>query len=59
MYSKNLVNSNFDEAIDETEKEFEVSNKRDQINKKEDKNTTDENKDDELIMKMRMMSFYH
>ena len=47
MFSKNLVNSNFDEAIDEVEKEPEDFNKRDQISNKENKNTTDENQDDD------------
>ena len=47
MYSKNLVNSNFDEAIEKPKKESEGFNKRDQIINKENKNSTDENKNDE------------
>ena len=47
MFSKNLVNSNFDEATDELKKEPEVFNKKDQISNKENKNTTYENKEDD------------
>ena len=46
MFSKNLVNSNFDEDIDEEGKETENSNKRNQINDKENKSTTNENQND-------------
>ena len=47
MYSKNLVNSNFDEASDETGKDTEGFNKSNKINNNENKNATDENKDDD------------
>ena len=46
MYSKNLINSNLVEGIDEEEKEPKDFNKRDEVIKKENKNTTDENQDD-------------
>ncbi|MDA9708890.1 hypothetical protein N9V56_05530, partial [Alphaproteobacteria bacterium] len=46
MFSKNLVNSNFDSSIEEAEKEAENFNKRDQINNKENKSITNENQDE-------------
>ena len=59
MFSKNLVNSNFDEDIDEEKKEPEVFNKKDQIIIKKIKTQLMKIKMMTLIMKMRMMSFYH
>ena len=59
MFSKNLVNSNFDEATDEVKKEPEVFNKKDQINKKKIKIQLMKIKRMTLTMKMRMMNFYH
>ena len=46
MFSKNLINTNFDEGIEEAEKESKDSNNRNQIENKENKNTIDENQDD-------------
>ena len=45
MYSKSLVNSNFDAGIYEAEKEPKDFNKNDQIDNKENKNITDESQD--------------
>jgi RNA polymerase primary sigma factor len=46
MYSKSLVNSNFDEVIDDTKKEQKDFNKIEQTDNKENKNVADENQDD-------------
>ncbi len=49
MFSKNLVNSNFDEAIDETEKQAKDFDKKKGINKKDNESSIDENKDNDSI----------
>ena len=46
MFSKSLINSNFNEDINETEKESKDYNKKDQINNKENKKIIDENQGD-------------
>ena len=48
LYSKNLVNSNFDESLDQVNEASKEFIKKDKINKKQNKNTTDENQDNQL-----------
>ena len=46
MFSKNLINTNFDEGIEEAEKKSKDSKNKNQIENKENKNTIDESQDD-------------
>ena len=48
MYSKNLMNANFDESIGNAEKKSDHLNKVDQNNKKESEATLSQNKDDDI-----------
>ena len=59
MFSKNLVNSNFDEATDEVKKEPEVLIKKIKLIIKKIKTQLMKIKMMTLTMKMRMMNFYH